>query len=444
MGKNISRLFYFFLVILIICLIGLVYAFTDSYYLRSLRTVSNVNDPRWRVFDFNSRQATEGDIYNVAEIPVISKVKEISPRKLRFWFSPPIKTTSWKIIDFNTGKVMGRGSQPEIQFPDHAYKGTIRFIPEGVLLFKELRIDMEFYSGENYNKKGLSWGDNFYTPASDIPFSLNKPHSIDEWVGFDRDDPELAEAKRILGNTVDTTSTSLRQSEQVYKFVMNKIEGAGGTPSDEVQSSSPLETYKLFISGKGKGWCENKALIYYLFANAAGIKTRLVDLAGKFGPLKLAGHYFCESWIPEYGKWVYVDPQLRIANIRNHKGIPMHTIELKKLVDLNVLEGTSATVYRDDRLVPVNGSELYSKIAGNIPPYTVIAYKFGYANNKNFSKISNFLKHTTLLYAPFTLPKLYLIKYIFLYGFIVSLMLTFLAGFLIIIKKMYFKKINHE
>jgi hypothetical protein len=65
----------------------------------------------------------------------------------------------------------------------------------------------------------------------------------------------------------------------------------------------------------------------------------------------------------------------------------------------------------------------------------VLAYKFGYANNKNFSKINNFLKHTTLLYAPFTLPKLYLIKYISLYGFIVSLIITLLLGFLIIIKK---------
>ena len=73
--------------------------------------------------------------------------------------------------------------------------------------------------------------------------------------------------------------------------------------SDRVQASSPLETYKLFTAGKGKGFCENKALVYYLFANAAGVKTRLVDVAGRFGPLKLTGHYFCESWLPETNAW---------------------------------------------------------------------------------------------------------------------------------------------
>jgi len=420
----------------------MVYVFTDSYYLRSLRTVNNATDPRWRVFDFNSRQATEGDIYNVAEVPVISKVKEVSPRKLRFWFSPPIKTTSWKIIDVKTGKIMGQGEKPEIQFADHAYNGTLSFIPEGITLLKELNMDFGFYPKEEYQKRGLSWEDNFYTPSSDIPFGFKNPYSIDEWVGLDKEDPERLEAKIILGNRIDQTVDQLQQSEQVYEFIMNQIEGASGTPSDEVQSSSPLETYKLFISGKGKGWCENKALVYYLFANAAGIKTRLVDQAGKLGPLKLSGHYYCESWIPEYAKWVYVDPQLQIANILNRDGTPLHTVDLKKLIDLNALGGTIATIYKKGNLIRISGDSIYHRVKPGLTGEIVLAYKFGYANNKYFSKISNFLKYTTLLYAPFTLPKSYLIKYIFVYGFIVSLILTLLAGFLIVTKKMHLKQIE--
>jgi len=35
--------------------------------------VNNATDTRWRVFDSNSRQVTEGDIYNVAEVLVIQK-----------------------------------------------------------------------------------------------------------------------------------------------------------------------------------------------------------------------------------------------------------------------------------------------------------------------------------------------------------------------------------
>ncbi len=440
MKTIIYRIFRFFLVVSIICLTGLAYLFLDSYYLRSLRTVNNASDPRWRVFDFNSRQATEGDIYNVAEVPVISKVKEVSPRRLRFWFTPPIEAKSWKVIDVETGKTLTQGNKPEIQFSDSIYDGRLRFIPEGVPLFKDLCMNFNFYPKEGYLKKNLSWSDNFYTPTSEIPFGLKKPYSIDEWVGFSEDDPELIEAIKILGDRINKTVSALEQSEQIFEFVMNKIVGASGTPSDEVQSASPLETYNLFITGKGQGWCENKALVYYLFANAAGIKTRLVDRAGKFGPLKLTGHYFCESWIPEYAKWVYIDPQLENANILNRDGIPMHTVDLKKLVDLNALNGTTATVYDiETGLIQIDGDSLYNRIKKGMTGEIVFAYRFGYGNNKKYSNITNFLKYTTLLYAPFTLPKLYLIKYIFMNGFIISLIITLLSG---IVRLLIHKK-NH-
>ena len=437
-------IFRFFLVVSIICLVGLVYLFLDSYYLRSLRTVNNASDPRWRVFDFNSRQATEGDIYNVAEVPVISKVKEVSPRRLRFWFTPPIKAKNWKVIDVETGKILTQGSKSEIQFSDSAYNGKLRFIPEGVPLLKDLCMDFSFYPKEEYRKKNLSWSDNFYTPTSEIPFSIRKPYSIDEWVGFSEDDPELIEAKKILGNRINKTVSTLEQSEQIFKFVMNKIIDADGTPSDEVQSASPLETYNLFITGKGQGWCENKALVYYLFANAAGIKTRLVDRAGKFGPLKLTGHYFCESWIPEYAKWAYVDPQIQIANLRNHDGMPLHTIDLKKLVDLNALVGSVATVYDADTgtLIRKEGGSFYNRLKNGMTGEIVLAYKFGYGNNKSFSKNRNFLNYTTLLYAPFTLPKLYMIKYIFMNGFIICSIITLFIGLIRLRQKKFKIKIG--
>ncbi len=56
-----------------------------------------------------------------------------------------------------------------------------------------------------------------------------------------------------------------------------------------------MTTYRMLRDGTGKGFCENRALVYYLFANAAGVKTRLVDIAGKFGPLKLTGHYSAKA-----------------------------------------------------------------------------------------------------------------------------------------------------
>ena len=53
-------------------------------------------DPRWRVFDFNSRQVSEGDVYNVAEIPAIRSVRLVGPRRLRIEFTPPIHTPNFQ------------------------------------------------------------------------------------------------------------------------------------------------------------------------------------------------------------------------------------------------------------------------------------------------------------------------------------------------------------
>ena len=177
------------------------------------------------------------------------------------------------------------------------------------------------------------------------------------------------------------------------------------------------------------GWCENNALVYYLFANAAGIKTRLVDIAGKFGPLKLTGHYFCESWIPEEASWCYVDPQFRIASIAGTEGHHISTLELKKLHDLGTIKGY--IIGRYDR----NTGEIVSQIVDGtnlsgdyFTGDLVLAYKFGYGNNKGFSKIKNFILYDTLLYAPFPVPGLNIMKHVCLKGFVISMVFTVILG----------------
>ena len=433
--KRGKCIFLCFMVLTAVFFTLLVYVFLHSYYLCSYGTVKNMHDPRWRIFDYNSRQASEDEVYNVAEIPVLKHVRLTGERKLRFEFNPPIKTKKWTIIRESDQRIVSEGKYPEIQFPDSAYTETYRFEPEGIALIKDIAIKLGFYPKENYRKDNLSWPDNYWMESISIPVSLECPRSVDEWAGLKDSDHEVVEARRILGNTVDTNASTPVQIEQVYRFVMENTNFAHETPSDEMQASSPLETYRLFNSGKGKGWCENHALVYYLFANAAGIKTRLIDVAGKLGPLKLTGHYFCESWIPEFGGWAYVDPETFIVGVMNDNGVPLSTLELKRLIDLDVFSAHSARIFdlKDGVFVTKKGSELHSHLKdfwmmsvmkGNI----VIGYKFGYGNKKSFSKIKNFLGYTTLLYSPFALPKLYLVKYTALYGFLVCLVLSVVSG----------------
>lgn len=156
----------------------------------------------------------------------------------------------------------------------------------------------------------------------------------------------------------------------------------------------------------------------------------------------ITGHYFCESWIPEFALWAYVDPQTFLALVLNEEGIPYTTLQLKKCIDIDQFAGLTAISYdlesgsfvekkEGDAEMNFRDNGLYSMLKGDI----VIAYKFGYGNNRSHSKIKSFLNDTTLLYSPFSLPKTYLVKYISLYGFLTSLVLLILAGITTILIK---------
>ena len=424
--KSLWYIFTIFIFLTIILFTSSAFIFLKSYH-----------DPRWRVFDFNSRQATEGDIYNVAEIPAVQSVKLVGVRKLRFKFTPPIKAESWIIRSQSDNKIISQGKHPEIQFPDEPYTETFHFIPEGVKLNKDISIHISFYPEENYKKAGLDWPDNYYSPYSSVPFSLTQPYSIDEWSGFPDNDPELIEARRIMESSIDISAPSHERSEHVFRFIMDKIKDSGGIPSNEVQDASPLETYDMLCSGKGSGWCENRALVYYLFANAAGVKTRLVDIAGKFGPLKLTGHYFCESWSPEQNRWYFADPQSGVANVKTEKGMLLNTLEIKRLFDVDEIDNCTVRTYdRETGVLTTKDTTNFSKgfrdyFKGDI----VLAYKFGYPKNKTYSKLTHFFRYPTLLYATFSLPGLYLIKNFCIAGFVVSLFITILSCVLLTMLK---------
>ncbi len=425
--NRISMSFRFFLVLSAISLIGTLSIFVHSYYLGNYFDVHVFHDPRWRIFNFNSRQASEADIYNVAEIPAVRRVKLTAKRRLRIEFMPAIKAPSWKVINAADGTLNTEGPYPEVQFRNEPHSLACRFIPQGFDLRKEILMKFHFHPAEDYRHSGLSWDDNYHVSESSVPFSLKKAYSVDDWAGIPNNDPELMEAKRILGNTIDPRACAMERLEEVFLFVMKALEKATGPRSDAIQQASPLETYRLMSSGLSGGACENISLVYYLFANAAGIKTRLVDVGGKFGPLKLTGHHFCESWIPEEAGWCYVDPQSRIASLRSPEGKPYNFLEVKRIYDLGLFRHCTVRKYDPTTInLVTRGAEESGGyyFRGDI----VAAFRFGHGRNKSFSPLKDFLTRTTLLYAPFTLPKGYLIKAVFLNGFFLSLALALICG----------------
>lgn len=223
--------------------------------------------------------------------------------------------------------------------------------------------------------------------------------------------------------------------QEVFSAVLTDLKGSGGIPTDELQQASPLRTYDLMRGGTAKGWCENSALVYYLFANAAGVATRLVDMAGKFGPLKLTGHYVCESWIPEKAIWCYVDPQFRIAFVTNPDGQLLTTLDIKRLADTGMLAHCLIRHFDDDSgaLIDRDAKGFDQSVRDYLRGDIVLAYKFGYARSRDFSRLLHYLFYPTLLYATFPVPKLYRIKKLLLWIAMAAAMVVGVSGWWLLI-----------
>jgi len=408
-------------------------------------------DPRWRQFDFNSRQVSYGDVYNVAEVPVVDDVKLVGERTLEFHFLPELKADKWTVRTYRdegptgpaqriAGKTSGfdrsqdrdlisttviNGTYPKIAFSEKATH-IYEFVPEGLALNKEIKLRINFEGKEAYVRNGLSWPDNYWLMSSSVPFGLRKPRSLDEWVGLPDQDPDLREAKKIIAGKCDADADTISKIESIFEFCLMAIHN--GTPNDEMQNASPLKTYQMMKAG-GVGWCENQALVYYLFANAAGVKTRLVDMAGKFGPLKLTGHYFDESWVREEAKWIYVDPDYFICDVENQTtGGHLNAYEVKTLRNLQLYSDLTERVWDpgEHRFLIKPVTSLPAEFYGT----GVLAYKFGYPLNKSYSRLQHFLFYPTLLLSDFHLPRYYIVKVALLAFCFLSFVILFLqAGY---------------
>ena len=374
------------------------------------RLIMSFRDPRWRSLDWISRPASEGEIYSLKEQLHIAHVTELKPRRLRLHFAPPIPAKSWRI--FRNDQDLGEHTHPDLTFADdddgHDFSGVpFRVEPVGTDPMPVITLRMHYFPKHHYAKAGLSWPDAYTLITSSVPARYRPGYSLSEWVGLQPDDPDLAKAREAMQDEVDFRAPILERQEQVFRFLMRRISIRTGLPDDALLNANAWNTWERVRDGHD-AFCELKALIYYLFANAVGIPTRLVDLMGTMGPIVLTGHYIAESWIPEEQAWMLVDPHTRdLAWVRDPSGRLLHTIALKHRYDAGTL--ADCTIRQYDRqtreLVTRPLASLSDQSMNWIRGPLVIAFKFGYPRNRGYSRLRTFFRRPTLLYSPLELPQ---------------------------------------
>jgi len=126
----------------------------------------------------------------------------------------------------------------------------------------------------------------------------------------------------------------------VFRFVHDGLTPHTGVPNPSLRRRSPLEQWDLVTSGQEQAYCAQFAQTFALFATAAGLKVRIVDVFRKRDGVTLAAHAFNEVYLPSQGGWVYTDATLGILGVRVRSGGRfLNAIELTRLHEIGALDG---------------------------------------------------------------------------------------------------------
>jgi hypothetical protein len=145
--------------------------------------------------------------------------------------------------------------------------------------------------------------------------------------------------------------------EKLMRYLRIQLKDAGGVPLDDQRWMNPLELFRAMVDGSGKGWCTQNAQIWTFWANRAGIATRFVFGARTEANnhIVYTGHAWAESFIPEQGRWAFVDLAHAQARITDREGLVLNSAELFHLNQHNAFDSTFARLYIDREWKDVSG-----------------------------------------------------------------------------------------
>jgi hypothetical protein len=272
--------------------------------------------------------STYKTLYVPSDIPALTGTHIVVRGHVEFQIQGGDTPNQWIITDDTGETYSSAGSYPVVKLKD--YRHSYELEPQGGSApAKKVTIQFGYYPSEYYKKGGRTQPDNYWLVAASIPVGQFKRYPLSFWASdySDIDQADRDEARRILREDVGVgeTDDTVAKIEKIGCWLITKWQGCSGTPSDSIEKEhSPLKIFQRVLSGQGKIWCSQHALIYHFFANMAGMPTRLVSLAGRIDNVITTGHAFTETFIPEQGIWAKVDASLNKLLIFNPEGRPLN------------------------------------------------------------------------------------------------------------------------
>lgn len=283
--------------------------------------------------------------------------------------------------------------------------------------------------------------------TSSIPYTDLCRYSFGDFCDISWIDPaEQESVKKILSERlkVDTCTSTLSKIELITSHINSIAHRDTNIGLNFVWNTyTACQIYNAAVEGKTNMTCNEYSEVYYLFANLAGVQSRRVGVVGfgsSDGVVKISGHHFDESYIPEQKKWAFVDITSNKAYVLNDSNEVLNTFE--------ILMANVATDYSGLRAVSLSGDSTivvpYFDIRQNEAYYfdtdCLVQYKFG---DDRFNKKNQLKRY---LFSPEPVLSLnysnnkMLWKYFWLILFAVSFISTFILMILFVIVKLRTRK----
>lgn len=246
------------------------------------------------------------------------------------------------------GKNLFIKAPPESDDAMHRYVATPR--PAG--LHPPVEFDIRFLPRSFHEARGLPRSDT-YIIRTDLPTGKFGQLAVSDWVDDFSYETEanLEQTDRILVEQagINARDPTFSKLEKLMAHLRIKLgEECRGTPPLDSRWKTPYQLYTEMESGAATGWCTQFAQAYVYFANRAGLATRLVQGARTQGNTFIfTGHTWVEAWIPEQGRWAWVEPSFGQVYVTDKKGQVLNTVELANLRQHNAWDGVTARVYKD-------------------------------------------------------------------------------------------------
>lgn len=366
-------------------------------------------------------------IYYPKESPAITKFDKTMTDSVVICISDISSDIDWEIRPVGSQSYIVNNEYPIVYLPinGNTYESN----------FTICRLDNGFCFDVNLQRQNI--GD-IQVITSSIPYINVSRYNFSEfcdisWISSS----EREKIRKILNDIllIDTCKSTLSKVELITSHI-NSIANRDTNIGLNYywNTYTACQIYEFALEGKTNLTCNEYSEVYYLFANEAGINTRRVGVVGlgnSDGVVKISGHHFNESYIPELGHWAFVDITAGKSYVLNSDKKVLNTFEILMANESGNIEGLMASSLSGDSIISLPYKDIRENEIYYFDQDCLIQYKFG---DDRFDKVNQlnryFFNPEPVLSLNYRNNKLFL-KNIFLIISIVSAL--FIVGISVVV-----------